>query len=90
MGAILAMAALAEDTSVINAYDEAHYARVLHYDRPIELSLQVLLLLAKREHVVKLVERPERDAHGQGRDVGALAAAVGQRDLPSIARDQIQ
>jgi len=33
---------LAEDTPVIDAYDESHYARVLHYDRPIEPSLEVL------------------------------------------------
>ena len=33
---------LAEDEPVIEAYDEAHYARVLHYDRPIEASLQVV------------------------------------------------
>jgi DinB superfamily len=33
---------LAEDDAVITAYDEAHYATVLHYDRPIEPSLQVL------------------------------------------------
>jgi hypothetical protein len=32
---------LAEDEPVIAAYDEASYARVLHYDRPIEPSLQV-------------------------------------------------
>jgi DinB superfamily len=33
---------LAEDQPVIAAYDEAQYAKVLHYDRPIEPSLQVL------------------------------------------------
>ena len=33
---------LAEDSPVIQGYDEAHYARVLHYDRPIEPSLLVL------------------------------------------------
>jgi hypothetical protein len=33
---------LAEDSPTVEAYDEAHYARVLHYDRPIEPSLQVL------------------------------------------------
>jgi hypothetical protein len=31
-----------EDAPVIRGYDEARYARVLHYDRPIEPSLQVL------------------------------------------------
>jgi hypothetical protein len=33
---------IAENEPVIDGYDEAHYARVLHYDRPIEPSLQVL------------------------------------------------
>jgi hypothetical protein len=33
---------LAEDAPVIEAYDEGHFATVLHYDRPIEASLQVL------------------------------------------------
>ena len=33
---------LAEDAPLIEAYDEAHFATVLHYDRPIEPSLQVL------------------------------------------------
>ncbi len=33
---------LAEDAPVIAGYDEAQYARALHYSRPIEPSLQVL------------------------------------------------
>ena len=33
---------LAESCPTIDAYDEAHYAHVLHYNRPIEPSLQVL------------------------------------------------
>jgi hypothetical protein len=33
---------LAEDQPLMQAYDEAEYARRLHYDRPIESSLQVL------------------------------------------------
>jgi hypothetical protein len=32
---------LAEDSPAIIGYDEAHYAEVLHYDRPIEASLAV-------------------------------------------------
>src|SRR5438128_12663542 len=31
---------LAEDRPAINAYDEAEFARRLHYDRPIEPSLE--------------------------------------------------
>lgn len=33
---------LAEDDAVIHAYDEVQFASRLHYDRPIEPSLQVL------------------------------------------------
>jgi hypothetical protein len=32
---------LAEDAAQIQGYDEAQYARALHYDRPIETSLAV-------------------------------------------------
>jgi len=32
---------LAEDDPVIQGYDEAEFARVLHYERPIERSLEV-------------------------------------------------
>jgi len=33
---------LAEDDAQIQGYDEAGFARVLHYDRPIERSLDVV------------------------------------------------
>lgn len=33
---------LGEDESRIEAYDENHYARVLHYDRPVGPALQVV------------------------------------------------
>ncbi len=32
---------LAEDGPMLQGYDEAHWAEVLHYDRPIEASLAV-------------------------------------------------
>jgi hypothetical protein len=32
---------LAEDSPQIQGYDESEYARLLHYDRPIETSLEV-------------------------------------------------
>jgi hypothetical protein len=35
---------LAEDKPAITAYDEAEYARRLHYDRPIETSLEAFRL----------------------------------------------
>jgi len=46
---------LAEDDPTIHGYDEAQYARVLHYDRPIAGSLAVLR--AVRASNVELLER---------------------------------
>lgn len=44
---------LAEDSPVIQGYDEAEFARRLHYERPIESSLQALK--ASRESTVSLL-----------------------------------
>jgi len=33
---------MAEDDAVIQGYDEGHWAKVLHYDRPIDASLAVI------------------------------------------------
>jgi hypothetical protein len=46
---------IAEDSPVIQAYDEPEWARRLHYDRPIETSLAVLK--AVREASLQLLER---------------------------------
>jgi hypothetical protein len=46
---------LAEDRPVINGYDEEQFARVLHYDRPIEASIAVLK--AARESTAEIIER---------------------------------
>jgi len=46
---------LAEDSPTIHGYDEAHYATVLWYDRPIAGSLAVLR--AVRASNVELLER---------------------------------
>ncbi len=47
---------LAEPTgTVIQGYDEAQWARVLHYDRPVELSLAVFR--AVRDSSAELLER---------------------------------
>lgn len=45
---------LAEDSPMIQGYDEAEFARRLHYERPIESSLQALK--ASRESTVSLLE----------------------------------
>lgn len=44
---------LAEDSPMIQGYDEAEFARRLHYERPIESSLQALK--ASRESTVSLL-----------------------------------
>ena len=46
---------LAEDDAHIQGYDEAEFARVLHYDRPIESSLAVFR--AVRASTGELLER---------------------------------
>jgi hypothetical protein len=46
---------LAEDSPLIGAYDEAEFARKLHYDRPIEASLQALA--AARRTSAEILER---------------------------------
>lgn len=46
---------IAEDDPVIHGYDEAEFARRLHYDRPIEDSLAVLA--AVRAASLQLLER---------------------------------
>jgi len=46
---------LAEDRPVLGAYDEEEFARRLHYDRPLDASLEVLR--AVRAATAELVER---------------------------------
>lgn len=46
---------LAEDHPVIHGYDQAEYARRLHYDRPIEAALSALR--AARETTAELLDR---------------------------------
>ena len=54
---------LAEDTPTIHGYDEAHYASVLHYDRPVEVSLR--LVLAVREANLELLHLLGEDDLGR-------------------------
>jgi hypothetical protein len=46
---------LAEEQPLIVAYDQAEFARRLHYDRPIEVSLEVLK--AVRQASAEILER---------------------------------
>jgi hypothetical protein len=50
---------LAEEHPVIHAYDEGEYARRLHYDRPIEGSLQALRFA--RATTAEIIERMRED-----------------------------
>jgi hypothetical protein len=50
---------VAEDSPVIQGYDEMEYSRRLHYDRPIESSL--LAMRAARESTASILERMEED-----------------------------
>ena len=54
---------LAEDGPVVQGYDEAEYARRLHYDRPVETSLAVFR--AVRASTAELLERLEEQDWGR-------------------------
>ena len=65
---------IAEDQPVIQGYDEAEYARRLHYDRPIEASLQAFG--AARACTVSFLERltpAEWDRMGTHSESGAYS-----------------
>lgn len=55
MSAIRLRRLLAEEAPVLGAYDEVRFARVLHYDRPIDASLA--LFKAVRAASAELVDR---------------------------------
>jgi hypothetical protein len=62
---------LAEDQPVIAAYDEGQYAKVLHYDRPIEPSLQVLRAVRQSSaDLLDALEPHEWDRSGVHSDSG--------------------
>jgi hypothetical protein len=54
---------LAEDGPVVQGYDEAEYARRLHYDRPVETSLAAFR--AVRASTAELLERLEEQDWGR-------------------------
>jgi len=54
-GALRLRQLLVEDEPTIRAYDEAEYARRLHYDRPIEASLEAFR--AARRTTAEILER---------------------------------
>lgn len=54
---------LAQDDARLQGYDEAEFARTLHYDRPIETSLSVFE--AVRASSGELLERLDEDDWGR-------------------------
>jgi hypothetical protein len=68
---------LAEDRPAIRSYDEAEFARRLHYDRPVESSLRLLesLLQANLELLDSLGDA-EWDREGSHDELGAYSVDV--------------
>ena len=62
---------LAEDGPVISGYDEAHYAEVLHYERPIELSLEEFrTTVASNVQLLNALTEPEWERTGTHDEFG--------------------
>jgi hypothetical protein len=79
---------LAEDGPVIDAYDEAHYARVLHYDRPIDPSLQVLRAVRhSTADLLDALEPHEWERTGVHSDSGPYAVETWLRIYAAHAHD---
>jgi len=55
---------LAEDNPTIQSYDEEQFAKVLHYDRPIDASLETLR--AVRRATLGLLERLDESEWARG------------------------
>jgi hypothetical protein len=85
---------VAEDDTWIQGYDEAHWARVLHYDRPIEPSLAVLR--AVRDSTADLIERltdgdwARVGSHSERGSYSMLGWLDDYADHPYIHADQIR
>jgi hypothetical protein len=65
---------LAETDPVVQGYDEAEWARVLHYDRPIEHSLAVFTAVRDAtSELLDLLSDDERDRAGTHSESGAYS-----------------
>ena len=79
---------LAEDDAVIAAYDEAHYADGLHYDRPIEPSLQVLRAVRRSTaDLLDALEPHEWERSGVHSESGAYYVETWLRIYATHAHD---
>jgi hypothetical protein len=62
---------IADDVPVLHGYDEAGFARRLHYDRPIESSLAVLAAVrAASLELLESLTEAEWDRHGTHTESG--------------------
>jgi len=82
---------IAEDSPVIQGYDEAHYAKVLHYDRPIGGSLEAAA--AARRTSAELLARLTPDEwkrSGTHEESGAYSVGDWLRIYASHAHDHAE
>jgi hypothetical protein len=68
---------LAEDSPLIQAYDEERFARQLHYDRPVEASLAVLKAVRTASaELLDTLEPHEWERSGVHSDSGAYSVEM--------------
>jgi len=79
---------IAEDAPVIQGYDEAEFARRLHYDRPIESSLAVLAAVrAASLDLLQSLDPEEWDRAGTHSESGAYSVGDWLRIYAGHAHD---
>jgi len=79
---------LAEPDAMIQGYDEAQFARVLHYDRPIDPSLQVLRAVRQSTaDLLDALEPREWERAGVHSDSGAYSVETWLQIYAAHAHD---
>jgi hypothetical protein len=79
---------LAEDEAIIHGYDEALFAKRLHYDRPIEPSLQVLRTVRQASaDLLEALDPHEWTRCGVHTDSGAYSVDTWLRIYATHAHD---
>jgi DinB superfamily len=82
---------LAEDQPVIASYDEARFATMLHYDRPIEASLQVLRAIRhSTAELLDVLEPHEWERFGVHSDSGRYAVETWLEIYANHAHDHAE
>ena len=82
---------IAEDSPVIQGYDEGHYARALHYERPVGASLDAAVN-ARRANAELLshLTAEEWDRSGTHQETGAYSVDDWLRIYASHAHDHAE